>query len=295
VYPGAVLLCLGLVAFGLFMSTVHLGKPLRFYRGFNNLRHSPVAREGAGIAGFMGFAGIHLLAALGQQGWVQSLLPELAGAEASLAGTARVAGLLALASSAVGLYYMYRCYRIKARPFWNHKQTGFAFVGCTCYLGALSLAAVGSVAFALADLALAPLLSLCGLLMGLGLTIEGAGLLLHARDMTTAENEGAVSHYVQRTTFGKTWLARNATLAAAAAGLAAAPLYAASATGQALWLTLALAAVAVAVVGRALFYVLVVPTTMPGAFFWKNKAFEQHARDIGLADMPQVGVVPDAH
>jgi hypothetical protein len=50
-----------------------------------------------------------------------------------------------------------------------------------------------------------------------------------------------------------------------------------------------------AVIGRALFYVLVVPTTMPGGFFWKNKDFEQHARDIGLADMPQVGVVPLAH
>ena len=32
-----------------------------------------------------------------------------------------------------------------------------------------------------------------------------------------------------------------------------------------------------------------------GAFFWKNKGFEQHARDIGLAEMPQVGVVPLKH
>ena len=48
-------------------------------------------------------------------------------------------------------------------------------------------------------------------------------------------------------------------------------------------------------IGRALFYVLVIPTTMPGAFFWKNKGFEQHARDIGLANMPQVGVVPLKH
>lgn len=36
-----------------------------------------------------------------------------------------------------------------------------------------------------------------------------------------------------------------------------------------------------------------VPTTMPGAFFWKNKGFEQHARDIGLADMPQTGVASE--
>ena len=44
-----------------------------------------------------------------------------------------------------------------------------------------------------------------------------------------------------------------------------------------------------------LFYVLVIPTTMPGAFFWKNKGFEEHARDIGLANMPQVGVAPLRH
>jgi hypothetical protein len=59
--------------------------------------------------------------------------------------------------------------------------------------------------------------------------------------------------------------------------------------------TLLVSSLAVALVGRALFYVLVVPTTMPGAFFWKNKAFEQHARDIGLADFPQTGVVPLSH
>ena len=61
------------------------------------------------------------------------------------------------------------------------------------------------------------------------------------------------------------------------------------------WVWVLLSVFAVSLVGRALFYVLVVPTTMPGAFFWKNKAFEQHARDIGLADMPQVGVVPLKH
>jgi hypothetical protein len=49
------------------------------------------------------------------------------------------------------------------------------------------------------------------------------------------------------------------------------------------------------VISRALFYVLVIPTTMPGAFFWKNKGFEDHARDIGLANMPQVGVAPLRH
>jgi UPF0716 family protein affecting phage T7 exclusion len=49
------------------------------------------------------------------------------------------------------------------------------------------------------------------------------------------------------------------------------------------------------VIGRALFYVMVIPTTMPGAFFWRNKGFQEHARATGLANMPQTGVVPDAH
>ena len=34
---------------------------------------------------------------------------------------------------------------------------------------------------------------------------------------------------------------------------------------------------------------------MPGAFFWKNKAFEEHARESGLVDMEQVGVVRELH
>ena len=58
---------------------------------------------------------------------------------------------------------------------------------------------------------------------------------------------------------------------------------------------LALCAIAAAILGRALFYVLVIPTTMPGAFFWRNKWFVEHARETGLADMPQLGVVPDRH
>jgi len=50
-----------------------------------------------------------------------------------------------------------------------------------------------------------------------------------------------------------------------------------------------------AIAGRALFYALVVPTTMPGAFFWKNPGFIEHAKQTGLADMPQVGVLVDGH
>jgi len=30
-------------------------------------------------------------------------------------------------------------------------------------------------------------------------------------------------------------------------------------------------------------------------FFWKNGGFIEHARDIGLSDMPELGVVREHH
>ncbi|MEM9253881.1 MAG: DmsC/YnfH family molybdoenzyme membrane anchor subunit [Pseudomonadota bacterium] len=294
-YPAVAFLGVVLTGFGLFMSTVHLGKPIRFYRGFNNLRHSPVAREGAGVAAFMGFASLYAVATLGQDAAVQAQFPWLAGWVGLLGAAGGIAATLALVGAGVGLYYMYRCYRIKARPFWNHAQTGFAFVGCSMYLGALVLALSGSIALLASGVSPLTLLALCSVVMAVGLIVEGLGLWWHAKAMSQAETEGAVSHYVQQTTFGKTYLLRNVLLVVVAAGLVVAPWYLGSATGLIAWGVLCALALTVAVVGRALFYVLVIPTTMPGAFFWKNKAFEQHARDIGLAEMPQVGVAPLKH
>ena len=65
--------------------------------------------------------------------------------------------------------------------------------------------------------------------------------------------------------------------------------------GLFMWVTTATLIAGTALIGRALFYALVIPTTMPGAFFWRNKGFEEHARETGLAEMPQVGVLPDCH
>jgi len=59
-----------------------------------------------------------------------------------------------------------------------------------------------------------------------------------------------------------------------------------------LWCLTALLVLSSAILGRALFYVVVIPTTMPGAFFWRNRGFQAHARESGLAEMPQVGVTP---
>jgi hypothetical protein len=58
---------------------------------------------------------------------------------------------------------------------------------------------------------------------------------------------------------------------------------------------LALLALIQSILGLAMFYVLVIPTTLPGAFFWRNPGFVEHARKIGLAHMPQVGVVYERH
>ncbi len=41
-----------IMSFGLYKLNMHLGKPHRFYRGFYNLRHSPVSREIAGVSLF---------------------------------------------------------------------------------------------------------------------------------------------------------------------------------------------------------------------------------------------------
>ncbi|HLS99808.1 MAG TPA: DmsC/YnfH family molybdoenzyme membrane anchor subunit [Porticoccaceae bacterium] len=302
-YAPLAMLCLAMVGFGLFMSTLHLGKPLRFYRGFNNLRHSPVAREGLGIAVFMGFLALHILANLPANSLFASAWQGVTGSDIAALVPARAlqplstaSGYLALAGGAGGLYYMMRCYRIKARPFWNHAQVYTAFGGAALALGSL-VAAVAMIPTLMAlGVDYRPVLTVLGGLFALGAVVDAMGLFKHGRDMAAAEHEGAASHYIQRTTFGKTYLLRNGLLGFVVLGALALALSGASGPiALTAWGLTGLVLVVASLMGRALFYVLVVPTTMPGAFFWKNKGFEQHARDIGLADMPQVGVVPNRH
>jgi DMSO reductase iron-sulfur subunit len=256
------------------LSTLHLGRPWRFYRGFNNLRHSPLSREALGISLFLGFMGGHaLFTALG---------PYFPAAET----LALISGWLAVTSGLAGLYFMVRIYRIKARPFWDHWQVTTTFFGTMVTLGAL----LAGLAFLPSAPALTGVLS--ALVFG-GLAFEGAGLFAHACDLKAGGGEAAASHHRQTTLFGYTYGLRNV-LMAANAGFA---LYLGTAgpdggTGLVLWGLLSVSVIASALIGRALFHVLVIPTTMPGAFFWKNTAFEEHARKTGLADLPQVGVVP---
>ena len=198
---------------------------------------------------------------------------------------------------ALGLYYMYKLYRIPARPFWNHWQTGTAFFGTMLAYGALLVLLVSTVTLPEAMLAGITALaqSLSGLIV-LGILVESIGHLFHARAMNGAGHEGAASYYVQTTEYGKSYLLRNVLLllngflamALSVTGLA-------TAGGYLLLGLLALSMLVTAAFGRSLFFVLVIPTTMPGAFFWKNQGFVEHARNIGLADAPQHGVAYERH
>jgi DMSO reductase iron-sulfur subunit len=291
-YVPLMLAIVGLAGIGMLMSATHLGKPLRFYRGFNNLRYSPVCREGLGIMLYMVFAGLHMLAVLPENPVFVGLL----GDWGSFPVLANSFAVLAMISGAVGLYYMYRCYRIKARPFWNHWQTATSFLGTALSLGGLLLG-VFVVATALVNGAeLAAVLGFVGGAVAIGAALEGVGLVAHARAMNMGNNEGSVSHYIQSTLFGKSYWLRNLLIVVnVVLGIALVAVAEAGMPGLVILAGLMATVFAAAIIGRCLFYVLVVPTTMPGAFFWKNKDFEEHAREIGLANLPQVGVVAHVH
>ena len=281
---------LGAQTFALAISTLHLGKPHRFYRAFNNLRHSPVSREVAAVAVFYNAAGLYvlMLAAPALFSW---LLPE-----GILLAMQSTAGWLAVTAGPVALYAMNRIYRIEARPFWDHWQVASSFSGSMLTLGAVAVGVVYATVLLAQGQPYAGLLTVLAVPMALGLAVEALGLIAHARYLNRRGGEAVASHQAQRTTFGNTYLIRNAGLAlgialVAALGISQLDGYA----GYWAWLAAAALIVATATVGRALFYVLVIPTTMPGAFFWRNQGFEQHARKTGLARMPQVGVLPDAH
>ncbi len=280
---------LGLETFALVLSTLHLGKPHRFYRAFNNLRYSPVSREVAGIAVFYNLLGGYAL--LGAFPGLFAWLPQELGQ-----GMHLVFGWGAVIAGPLALYFMQRIYRIPARPFWDHWQVAASFFGNMLTLGALAVGLVYAALLAAQGEAYTGLLRLLALPMLAGLLLEAFGLYFHARALRQRGGEGAASHYEQRTTFGQTYWLRNGLLAAGVLTVIGLVLTGLSGwVGLAGWIVAALLVVGAALIGRALFYVLVIPTTMPGAFFWRNRGFQEHARATGLAHMPQVGVVPDAH
>jgi DMSO reductase anchor subunit len=207
---------------------------------------------------------------------------------------ANLFAVVSVLSGAIGLYYMYKLYRIPARPFWNHWQTGSAFVGTLLSFGALLIAIVSVCILPLAEMQV--LLQGLAVVMVLGLAIEGYGHIAHARDMEGASHEGAASYYHQVTEYGKSYGLRNGLLAFnLALAIVIAVMGLSGVIGYLAGLVLVISMLVMAAFGRSLFFVLVIPTTMPGAFFWKNKGFVEHARATGLADAPQHGVAYERH
>jgi len=309
-----VLTALIMTAFALLMSVTHLGKPMRFYRGFNNLRHSPMAREGFGLTLFSIGCGLTALCALPNNAWLVEMLLSTIGVDLvnstrdlPLDSLVKATGVFTLLAGFIGMFYMNKCYQIKARPFWHHLQTTTSFAGNSLALGAFVSGVIVVTTLLVSDTSsdrvtvenISQASVIFTSVFILGMVIEALGLLKHNADLNRSENEGGAAHYVQCTTFGKTYLFRNWLLAiniTLSLGLLSANLLGYNDTSLLIiWLVLALVHCFTAAIGRALFYILVIPTTMPGAFFWKNKGFEQHARDIGLADNPTTGVAPLAH
>ena len=259
-----------LMSFGLFKLNMHLGKPHRFYRGFYNLRHSPVSREIAGVSLFfsslLGFTFFNFFD-------ISLIANFFAG--------------LGVLSGPLGVYYMYKLYRIKARPYWDHWQTASSFIATCLTVSSLVMALV----LLIAGEASPVILTTLATVIVIGLIIESVGHMFHAQDLQAGEGEAQASWYVQITRFAWPFYLSNALLFVSIV-LAATIVFAPSLVA---WLVLAVTLTAAAVIKRSLFFALVIPTTMPGAFFWKNEGFQEHAKETGLAEMQQVGVEYDRH
>ena len=274
-YLPALVILVGLITLGLYKLNMHLGKPHRFYRGFYNLKYSPVSREIAGVSLF--FAGLVLFTLCA---FIDNLFFNT---------IQFIAGFIALSGLMIGGYFMYKLYRIEARPFWDHINTASSFISTGLVLGSLFVALISTFNGVIPQ----ELNQLLLVTISFGLVLEMAGLWLHRKDLQSANSEGAASFYEQATTYGYAYFLRNALLLLSLIICLSLLLT----EFQSFWTYLLLAGVSLisAIIGRALFYVLVIPTTMPGGFFWRNKGFVEHARETGLADMPQVGVVYEKH
>jgi len=288
-WPLTLFSLIGIQTLALVLSTLHLGRPHRFYRAFNNLRYSPVSREVAGIAVFYNFLGLY--AVLTGLPMLVQWLPSN-----TVAALAELAGWGAVISGLAAIYFMHRIYRIPARPFWNHWQVLTSFYGSMLMLGGTLVLIVYASISSISGIDWTDKATTIGIIICVGLLLEITGLFYHARNLIKNGGEGAASHYEQTTRFGKTYWLRNMGLVVALGlTLMLAVSSPAGATGLVVWWLVAVIIMLTAVIGRALFYALVIPTTMPGAFFWRNRRFEEHAREVGLANMPQVGVLPASH
>ena len=292
---GVTAIVVAMQSLALFMSTVHLGKPMKFYRGFNNLRYSPVSREAALLMVFYSFSGLTALMFLSDL---------LFNTRLSFSLMVQATEILAIAGGVAALYFMHRIYRIKARPFWNHWQVMTDFYGTMLMLGGLVSGFILFLAVPGKSSNVHGIIQLLVVFVLTGGSLKLFGMACHARAMKNARDEGAVSYQIQMSRFKRLYITRVLFLLAGMTlallsyfvpHLAALMLLPQLIVWFAFWSIIAALLVLSEVIGRAMFYVLVIPTTMPGAYFWRNQGFVKHAIDTDLAEMPQAGVVIPRH
>jgi DMSO reductase anchor subunit len=196
----------------------------------------------------------------------------------------------------LALFCMSQCYRIKARPFWDHWHVYGAFFSSALILGSLVVGLLFGIAEQIAGGAAGPLLWQLSIPLLFGLIVQGISLVAHFRYLERRGDEAAVSRTLLCVTFGKLYIARYVSWGILTL-LTLFFLISIPSGGWALlaWGTMILLALAHEVIGRALFYVVVVPTSHPGSFFFGNNVFVTHAQKTGLASMPQTGVLPERH
>jgi DMSO reductase iron-sulfur subunit len=289
VFLGFLVSLVAVQAFALLSSTLHLGKPQYFYRALYNLRHSWVSREIAAMGAFFNLLGAYTLVSLfpGLTGWLPEVLslnlPDLIGWGASLTGP-------------IGIYCMYRCYRIPARPYWDHWHSGGVFFASGLILGSSLLGLTFGGAGLFTGIGLRSLLKLLSWPLFAGLIIQGISLYVHGKNLNIRGEEAAVSRMLMSRTHGKIHRLRMrvwGVLMTASLVFTLIPLH--GGISLAAWTLVLVLALFNEIIGRALFYVLVVPTTVPRGFFWGNERFKTGALKSGLAALPQVGVVEEGH
>ena len=303
----------GLLAVGLGISTAHLGKPWRCYRSLNNLRCSWVSREILAMGLFFGsltlFTTFTFLNVLGP--WVHW-------------GLGSIVAMCGIAS----IFTMSKIYMIPARPFWNHSHTWVSFYASAFILGPYLVAAVLGLLTPIPVALLAVLIAVALTTQ----VFRSMSQRVHLQDLVSepqANNKrnqpfGPLTTRTQATLhvqgeadasrdrlfgkFGRFHRMRNKlsymTMSVSAVTLAtviAVVSFGGGASGTVNilgsvvpWVIASLFVTTLAgeLIGRALFYSVVTPTTMPGSFFQQNRGFEQLARDTALAKDRMVGVSP---
>ncbi|MBI3393122.1 MAG: dimethyl sulfoxide reductase anchor subunit [Nitrospirae bacterium] len=272
-----------LLGLGMAASTGHLGKPLRAYRAVRNLRTSWLSREVVAVGAL--FGGLLAYAGLG-------LAPEIQAASFKLQGLDAFAawkGWIGWGVGGVGLAALFTqamIYVIPARPYWNDRNTPAQFLLSAVTIGPLLAETLAGLS---ATLGLDPSgwaqpgrariawgVSLAGLLVQAAFHADHLRRIDRTRSEAYLSLSGIVGQYRHLTTARVVfWAMGVAILSGGLAGLSAGDGSASAGDAARLVSAAGLAIIAAGeATGRALFFLAVVPMTVPGGAFYRNKLFE---------------------